>query len=117
MRVVIKLDYPPKCGRYSDNQYYKQGHWSKRDTDARYWHQRMLLEAPWNRPPLKKPVEITFLWNDRLDLSNHGTWAKMLEDGIKGRIIKDDSRKYVVGINHKWHNENNIKIIIEEVAE
>lgn len=113
--MIIELDYPPKVGEYSDNKYYAGKHWSKRDRDAKYWHTRLLYEAPWPRPPLKSPVRITYYWDDRLDLSNHSMMAKMIEDGLKGRLFKDDSRKHVAEIQHRWHDEGNIKIVIEEV--
>lgn len=115
MTVVITLAYPPNVGDYSDNQYYSGRHWSNRDRDAKYWHERMRYEAPWNRPSLKSPVRITYFWDDRLDLSNHSMMAKMIEDGLKGRLFKDDSRKHVCEIRHRWHREGNIKIVIEEV--
>lgn len=117
MRVTITLDYPPNVGDYSDNKYYSGKHWNKRRADADYWHDRLQYEAPWNRPPLKSPVKLTFYWNDRVDLSNHGMLAKMIEDGIKHRIIQDDSRRHVAEIVHKWHDEKFIKIVIEEVED
>ena len=39
----------------------------------------------------------------------------MIEDGIKHRIIQDDSRKHVAEIVHRWHDEKFIKIVIEEI--
>ena len=116
-RVTITLDYPQNVGQYSDNKYYSGKFWKARDKDADYWHDRLKYEAPWNRSPLKSPVKITYYWNDRLDLSNHSMMAKMIEDGIKGRIIQDDSRKHVAEIVHKWHDEKFIKIVIKELSE
>ena len=116
-RVTIRLDYPPSVSQYGDNAYYAGKHWSVRKRDRDYWHQLLLIEAPWSRPPLRSPVRITYYWNDRLDLSNHSIMAKMIEDGLKHRIIQDDSRKYVQEIVHKWHDENCIKIVIEEIED
>ena len=116
MKITITLDYPPNATkRFGANAYYAGKHWAVRKADAEYWHTLLSYEAPWNRPPLDKPVRITYYWNDRLDLSNHSIMGKFIEDGIKGRIIKDDSRKYVQEIVHKWHDENCIKIVIEEI--
>jgi len=116
MTVTIELEYPPNATRlYSDNKYYAGKHWAQRKKDAELWHQLMLYEAPWSRPPLRSPVRITYYWDDRLDLSNHSIMAKMIEDGLKGRLFRDDSRKHVAEIRHRWHREGNIKIVIEEV--
>ena len=118
MIVTIELDYPPHATTmYGDNAYYSGKHWAQRRTDAEYWHTLLKIEAPWGRPPLRSPVKITYYWDDRLDLSNHSIMAKMIEDGLKGRIIKDDSRKHVVEIVHRWHDGGNIKIEIEEVED
>lgn len=118
MTITITIPYPSpksKWSEYGDNAYYKGKHWSHRKQDADYWHQMMLVEAPWHLPPLDKPVRLVFYWNDNLDLDNHSIWAKMLTDGIKGRIIKDDNRKCVKEIVHRFHDEDEIKIEIEEV--
>ena len=114
-KVTIILPYPNKPSQYGMNAYYAGKHWSIRKKDADYWHDLVLFETPWNREPLKSPVKITFFWNDRMDLSNHAMMAKYIEDGIKGRIIEDDSRKHVQEITHKFHNEKVIKIIVEEM--
>jgi hypothetical protein len=67
--------------------------------------------------PFEKPVIITFLWNDNLDISNHTMMGKMIEDALKGRLIHDDSRRWVKGVEHYWHNEDCIKVIIREIEE
>lgn len=116
MIVTIELDYPPHATTtYSDNKYYAGKHWAQRQKDAEYWHTLLRLEAPWDRPPLRSPVRMTYYWDDRLDLSNHSIMAKMIEDGIKGRIIVDDSRKHVAEIVHRWWNGKKIKIEVEEI--
>lgn len=114
-KVTITLPYPSQPGQYGMNKYYAGKHWSVRDKDAKYWHELVEYETPWNCEPLRSPVKITYYWNDRLDLSNHAMMAKFIEDGIKGRIIQDDSRKHVIEIVHKFHNEKVIKIEVEEM--
>jgi hypothetical protein len=64
---------------------------------------------------MNSPVVITFYYNDNLDLSNHATMAKMIEDALKGVIIEDDSRKYVKGIEHYFHGEDFIRVVVREV--
>ena len=116
-KVTIRLPYPTNVSQYGDNAYYSGKHWSQRKRDRDYWQTLLTVEAPWSRPPLRSPVRITFWWNDRLDLSNHSMMAKMIEDGIKKRIIQDDSRKHVAEIVHRWHDEPCIKVVIEEIEE
>ena len=50
-----------------------------------------------------------------LDLSNHAYMAKMIEDAMRGRIIRDDSRKWVHGIEHYWHDKPYIRVVVTEV--
>lgn len=127
MKEIIRIDYPKSpAGKkqwnhdYGVNAYYAGKHHSKRAQDARYWHaltMAAMAAAKTRKRPFDKPVVITFLWNDRLDLSNHSIMAKMIEDALKGRVIHDDTRRWVKGIEHYWHDENCIKVIVREVEE
>ncbi len=67
------------------------------------------------RRPFENPVIITFFWNDNLDCSNHAVMAKMIEDAMRGRIIQDDRRKWVKGIEHYFHDEDYIRVSVREV--
>lgn len=104
--------------RYGFNAYWGGKYWSKRRDDAEYWHR--LVRAEMDRQKVRKvpfvnAVVITFYWNDRLDCSNHAAMAKMIEDAMCGRIIKDDSRRYVRGIEHYFHDEDVIRVVVREV--
>ena len=103
---------------YGVNAYYAGKHWSIRKRDAEYWH--LLTRSAMNKQeirirPFEKPVEISFLWNDRLDLDNHAIIGKMIVDGMKGRLINDDSRRWVRGLYHGFHDEDYILIQVREV--
>lgn len=125
MKEVIRIDYPKSaagkkqwCKEYGTNAYWAGKHWSKRKEDAQYWHaltRAALSKAQVRKRPFEKPVVITFLWNDNLDLSNHSMIAKMIEDALKSRLLHDDSRRWVKGVEHYWHDEPCIKVIIQEV--
>lgn len=125
MKEVFHIDYPKtEAGRkawnkqYGMNAIYAGKHWSKRREDAKMWHMLTLSamqKAQCRRTPFDKPVVITFLWNDRMDCSNHAYMAKLIEDGMKGRIIKDDSCRWVKGIEHYFHSAPYIKVIVQEV--
>ena len=125
MREIIRIPYPKSPSEkkrwnkeYGMNAYYAGKHWSKRKEDVQYWHtltRAAMSKAQVRRRPFDKPVVITFLWNDRLDCTNHGVMAKMIEDALVGRLINDDSRRWVKGIEHYFHDEDYIKVIIQEI--
>lgn len=124
MTEVFYIEYPPtKAGKkqwsndYGMNKYYAGCHWSVRKRDAEFWH--MLVRHYMNKQevrkqPFEKPVTVTFWWNDRLDIDNHAVMGKYIVDGMKGRIIQDDSRRYLKGVSHLFHDEDYIKIEIRE---
>lgn len=103
---------------YGMNAYYAGKHWSIRNRDAEFWH--LLTRSAMNRQevrrtPFEKPVEISLLWNDRLDIDNHAVMGKMIVDAMKGRLINDDNRKWLKGIYHGFHDEEYILIQVMEV--
>lgn len=124
-KVVFDIPYPPdKKGRsawskrYGLNAYYSGKCWQARKADADFWHrlvQKEMDKRDVRKYPFENPVVLTFWFNDRLDASNHAVYAKMIEDGLKGRVIKDDSRKYVVGIEMYFHDEDCIRVMVREI--
>ena len=103
---------------YGMNAYYAGKHWSIRNRDAEFWH--LLTRSAMNRQevrrtPFEKLVEISLLWNDRLDIDNHAVMGKMIVDAMKGRLINDDNRKWLKGIYHGFHDEEYILIQVREV--
>ena len=109
MKEVIRIDYPPTAAGKKQ--------WNKRYGTNAYWagkHHAAMNKAHVRKKPFEKPVLITFLWNDSLDLDNHSMMEKMIVDGLKKKLINDDSRRWVKGIEHYWHDEKCIKVIIRE---
>lgn len=103
---------------YGLNAYYAGKHWSQRKKDAEYWHcmtRAAMDRARVPKEPLLAPVVITFEWNDRLDLSNHAMMAKMIEDAMKGRIIQDDSPKWVRGIEHYFYEGDAVRVTVKVI--
>ena len=125
MKEEFTIPYPTHAGgrqewarRYGMNAYYAGKSWPERKRDAEYWHYLTLscMNAQQvRRRPFENPVTITFFWNDRLDLDNHAVIGKMITDALKGRVIKDDARKYLQGVCHYWHDADYIKIEVKEV--
>ena len=106
------------CREYGLNSIYAGKHWSRRKADKDYWHLLVMSELRKQGIPQScadRPVEITFSWDDGLDCSNHAYAAKMIEDLLKGYIIKDDSRRYVKRITHEFNNDGIIKVTVQEV--
>jgi len=107
--------------RFGLNAIYAGKHWTKRKEDKELWeiHTRIQL----TKQGIKKgqiytsPVALIFSWNDKLDCSNHAYMAKMIEDSLKGYLIKDDSRKYVQEITHKFHDLPYILLEIRAMKE
>jgi hypothetical protein len=118
------IDYPEsKAGRnqwskdYGMNAYYAGKHWSKRKQDAEFWH--LMVRSCMNRQdvrqtPFREPVIVTFRWNDRLDIDNHAIMGKMILDAMKGRVIEEDSRRWVKGVCHFFHDEDYIGVEVKE---
>ena len=105
------------CRRFGLNAIYAGKHWSQRKEDKDYWHWLIKSELMKQKIPVQmfsNPVSITFYWNDGLDCSNHAYIAKMIEDCLKGYLIKDDSRHYVGEIRHKFYDGPCIKVEIQE---
>lgn len=103
---------------YGMNAYYAGKHWSRRNQDAEFWHlitRNALSQQEIRRTPFENPVEISFLWNDRLDIDNHAVMGKMIVDAIKGMLINDDSRRWLKGVCHYFHEEDYILVQIKEV--
>lgn len=103
--IRFTIPYPPTkkgksafCKRFGLNAYYAGKHWSQRKEDARQLH--MLTDLSLRRAHIRRqmvegPVKIRFLWDDGLDLDNHGALGKAFVDGMKGYILPDDNRRWV----------------------
>lgn len=63
--------------------------------------------------PFERPVIVTFHWNTRLDIDNHAIMGKMIVDGMKGRLIQDDSRRWVKGVEHYFHDDSFVLVEVK----
>ena len=124
-KTVFDISYPNNKGgktswskRFGLNAYYSGKCWQARKADADYWHRLVWAEMERQnvrKYPYENPVILTFFFNDRLDISNHAMYAKFIEDGMKGRVIKDDNRTWVKGIEMYFHEEDCIRVMVREV--
>lgn len=103
--------------QYGLNAIYAGKHWTKRDADKQAWElitRNAMSAAGIGRRLFDGPVDITMSWNDRLDIDNHAYMGKMIVDAMRGRLLRNDSRRYVKSVTHKFHDED---YILVEVAE
>ena len=103
---------------YGLNAIYAGKHWTRRKRDSDFWHYLVLSELRKQgieQRIFKKPVKITFYWNDNLDLDNEGYKTKLIIDSLKGKLIYDDDKKYVRELHSYWHDENYILVKLEEL--
>ena len=110
--LPLKVD-----SKLSLNSIYSGKKWYTRQNQASKIHQLVRLELINQRVPKKlfeNPVRIEFYWNSLLDLDNHGYVAKLIIDGLKGYLIKDDSKKYIEKITHSYWLGEGVKIIISD---
>lgn len=103
--------------RFSLNAIYAGKCWPERRSDSQYWHgivHAELCRQKVRHGIFKKPVKISFYWNDKMDCSNHAYIGKMIEDALKGYLIEDDTRKFVREIKHGFHDKPYILVRVEE---
>lgn len=101
----------------STNSIYSGSHWTTRRRQADEIHGAVyysLLEQHIPRKIYKNPVNITFYWGSKLDLDNHGYLAKLIIDGLKNYLIKDDTKKYIQSICHKYQDRHGVTIEITD---
>lgn len=121
--VSVTMNYPKGkqksafCKQYGLNSIYAGKHWAQRKADKDYWYALVRHTLREHKiPPIMfdAPAEIAFSWDDRLDCTNHAYMGKMIEDAMRGYILKDDRRKYVKRISHEFHNGGYIDVEVRE---
>ena len=115
IEIPLKVD-----GRLGLNKQYSGKHWSKRSAEADEVH--FLTRLAISRLNVTKcftsPVQITFKYNSRLDCDNHGYLNKLIVDGLKGKIITDDDKRYVRRIITEFQSESQYIIVeVEEITQ
>lgn len=102
--------------RYSLNAYWSGKTYHARNRDAREIHDLTALSmrrAGIQKNFLESPVEIWFYWNDGLDADNHAALGKMIVDAMKGRLLHNDSRKWVKGVHHRFWEGKEILVEVK----
>jgi len=123
--MKFTIPYPPKTQiakwnkEYGLNSIYTGKHWTKRNADKEFWHNLVytcLIKQKVPEKLFEKPVQITFRWNDNLDIDNHAYLGKLITDGLKGYLLTDDRKKYYKRLIHEYHDEDYIEVEITEIT-
>jgi len=102
------------------NKFYSSPHWSYRDKQVKYWHERFhwaFKEA--KLPKLNWPVTLSttqYCKGKLRDVDNTAIGAKFASDAlVKGEWLPDDSPKYIerLILESKKGKENKIVILIQ----
>lgn len=118
IKIIFYINYKITCND-SLNNIYSSKHWTHRKSYVNAIHTIVRNALKSNRVPkeiFRRPVAIRLVYPlDNLDIDNHGYFAKCVVDGLKGWVIKDDTRKYVVEICQRFESRENIKVEVCEV--
>jgi hypothetical protein len=104
-------------GEYGMNKLYSGVHWTIRKRQADFIHSLVQTTLHNNKVPKKlytKPVKVTISYNSRLDVDNHSYLSKLIIDGLKGYLIADDTRKYLVELDQEFWNGEGIQVKVQE---
>ena len=124
MTVEFTLPYPINqrqkasfCRQFGLNSIYAGKHWAARNEDKKFWMHLVAVELKRQQVPERyfdRPVRIMFGWDDGLDIDNHAYMGKMIVDALKGHLLKDDSRKYLVSVAHEFRQDGCITVRISD---
>lgn len=106
------------CKRFGLNAYYSGKHWTARKKDAEELHLltvACMKKAKIRRRLFTRPVAVTFLWDDGLDIDNHAVLGKAIVDAMKGYILQDDSRRFFRRVVHDAWDGGCIRVEVEEL--
>ena len=104
------------CKRFGLNAYYSGKHWTARKKDAEELHLltvACMKKAKIRRKMVNRPVCITFLWDDRMDIDNHAAIAKAVVDAMKGYILPDDNPQFYRKVTHEFWDGGCIRVEVE----
>ena len=104
-------------GKFGMNKLYAGVHWAIRKQQADFIHSLVQTTLYANKVPRKlfeKPVKVSISYNSKLDIDNHSYLSKLIIDGLKGYLITDDTKKYLVELKQKFWQGEGILVEVEE---
>ena len=103
--------------RFGMNAYWSGKHYKARAQDSKEIHDLVfycLKKEGIRKHIFQVPVEINFYWHSNLDIDNNAVLGKMIVDGLKGYLLKDDGPKYFQKVTHEYWDGKSIKVVIKE---
>lgn len=128
MKLRFEIPYPPSdVGRrewtrlYGLNGYYgNRVNYHERTRAIHVLHELVQLrmrKAGIPKQAVTEPVTVTFHWNDRLDIDNHAIMGKAIVDAMKGWVLPDDNRRWLVGVSHRFWDGEDVLVEVETAVE
>lgn len=113
---MIEFTIPIKMtAEWSLNKLYSGIHWAKRKAQADMIHEAVQWKLLALKPKMfEKPVAVEILYDCKLDIDNCGYMSKLIIDGLKGTVIKDDTKKYVAKLSQGFWDGGEIKVKVRE---
>ena len=99
------------------NKIYAGIHWSKRKAYADLF--KMVVRNALKRTAVgcyQEPVEVEMKFNTGIDIDNCGLAQKLIIDGMKGILIRDDSPKCVRKVSMEHWDGEGILVRVRECA-
>lgn len=119
--MVFEINYPHGKAksawnrRFGLNAYYSGKSWPERKRDADELHMiaRSAMRKSGAKPRMfSGPVQVTFRWDDGLDIDNHAVMGKAFLDAMKGLFIPEDNRSWVKRVTHEFWSGGKIQVIV-----
>lgn len=103
---------------WSLNKIYAGKHWTARKKDAAEIHNAVKWALCAQKAKMfKHPVAVEIEYDCRLDIDNCGYMSKLIIDGLKGIVIKDDTKKYVLSLKQSFWDGGGIRVKVKSFSE
>lgn len=117
---MVEFIVPIRCEKnYGMNSLYAGKHWSKRKREAEYikavvWYAMKMSKV--EQRVMERPVDIRLSYNDRMDCDNHGYMTKMVIDGMRGYLLRDDTRRDVRSVTQDFWDGDGVRVQVKEAG-
>ena len=113
MRIILRKERP-----MTQNVFYSGIHWNKRREEAQRVHDLVKAHIKPEYPLFTKKVDISIVaYFDKYPFDSDNIMAKIYIDGLKPRLIQNDSHEYVGFVSTKSEVDKanpRVEILIKE---
>lgn len=102
----------------SRNKLYAGGHWSRRSKLAREVHKLVRSYAPSQMFTDRVDILVKAYYADNYRRDSSNVDIKIIEDGLKGKVIQDDDTRYVRRVSSEaitGADTNKLEIVITKI--